>query len=74
MVIVLNYQKLTGHYLSQEEMFLLLEDAMVNIDYCDEMNAGLDLTGAGICAFKTVEESFNRTLNNYGYQKIKVKE
>ena len=67
--LAIYYQKRNEQYIKEEELYQIVEETLVNMDYENEIN---DLNSiSGIRNNKTIIESFERALNNLGYDTIK---
>ena len=67
--LAIYYQKRNEQYIKEEELYQIVEETLVNMDYENEFN---DLNSiSGIRNNKTIIESFERALNNLGYDTIK---
>lgn len=67
--LAIYYQKRNEQYIKEEELYQIVEETLVNMDYENEIN---DLNSiSGIRNNKTIIESFESALNNLGYDTIK---
>lgn len=64
LALAVYYQKNSEQYISDEVLFQIIEETLVNIDYEEE-----DISG--IKTKKNLAESFEKSLSNLGYDKIK---
>ena len=67
--LAIYYQKRNKQYIKEEELYQIVEETLVNMDYENESDDLYSISGIG--NNKTIIESFERALNNLGYDKIK---
>ena len=66
-----NFKNNNSQYVSDELLYQIIEEALVNLDYQEKLLIDGEHIALHISNAKTTEESFNRALNNLGYQKVK---
>ena len=69
--LAINFKNNNSQYISDELLYRIMEEALVNMDYNEELLIDEEYMAINIPNAKTIEETFNKALNNLGYQKVK---